>query len=48
MFVCGDACGNTFLTSPRIWIIMKGDKELVGTLGGFDEYVNMVLEDVTE
>jgi U6 snRNA-associated Sm-like protein LSm5 len=32
----------------RIWIIMKGDKELVGTLKGFDDYVNMVLEDVTE
>jgi len=27
---------------------MKGDKELVGTLLGFDDYVNMVLEDVTE
>lgn len=27
---------------------MKSDKELVGTLLGFDDYVNMVLEDVTE
>eukprot|EP00591_Stephanopyxis_turris_P012186 CAMPEP_0195528078 /NCGR_PEP_ID=MMETSP0794_2-20130614/30069_1 /TAXON_ID=515487 /ORGANISM="Stephanopyxis turris, Strain CCMP 815" /LENGTH=64 /DNA_ID=CAMNT_0040659133 /DNA_START=137 /DNA_END=327 /DNA_ORIENTATION=+ len=27
---------------------MKGDKELVGTLIGFDDYVNMVLEDVQE
>lgn len=27
---------------------MKGDKELVGMLRGFDVYVNMVLEDVTE
>lgn len=27
---------------------MKGDKELVGTLRGFDVFVNMVLEDVTE
>ena len=26
----------------RIWIIMKGDKELVGTLRGFDDHVNMV------
>ena len=25
----------------RIWVIMKGDKEVVGTLRGFDEYVNM-------
>ena len=27
---------------------MKNDKELVGTLLGFDDFVNMVLEDVTE
>eukprot|EP00274_Cyanoptyche_gloeocystis_P000769 CAMPEP_0196656992 /NCGR_PEP_ID=MMETSP1086-20130531/21022_1 /TAXON_ID=77921 /ORGANISM="Cyanoptyche gloeocystis , Strain SAG4.97" /LENGTH=63 /DNA_ID=CAMNT_0041989957 /DNA_START=110 /DNA_END=301 /DNA_ORIENTATION=- len=27
---------------------MKSEKELVGTLRGFDDYVNMVLEDVTE
>eukprot|EP01035_Chromulina_nebulosa_P016863 gene16863-22350_t len=27
---------------------MKGDKEIVGTLRGFDEYVNMVLDEVTE
>eukprot|EP00920_Eleutheroschizon_duboscqi_P029544 GHVT01071706.1.p2 GENE.GHVT01071706.1~~GHVT01071706.1.p2 ORF type:complete len:139 (+),score=18.02 GHVT01071706.1:1522-1938(+) len=32
----------------RIWIIMKGDKEVVGTLRGFDDYVNMVLDNVTE
>ncbi|KAJ6692221.1 U6 SNRNA-ASSOCIATED SM-LIKE PROTEIN LSM8 [Salix purpurea] len=32
----------------KIWVIMKGDKELVGTLRGFDVYINMVLEDVTE
>ncbi|GAV81357.1 LSM domain-containing protein [Cephalotus follicularis] len=32
----------------KIWVIMKGDKELVGPLRGFDVYVNMVLEDVTE
>ncbi len=32
----------------KLWIIMKGDKEIVGTLRGFDEYVNMVLDDVTE
>ena len=29
-------------------VIMRGDKELVGTLRGFDMYVNMVLEDVIE
>ena len=27
---------------------MKGDKEIVGTLRGFDDYVNMVLDDVEE
>ncbi|KAL1894144.1 RNA-binding protein lsm5 [Ceratocystis pirilliformis] len=32
----------------RIWVIMKGDKEFTGTLMGFDDYVNMVLEDVIE
>jgi len=32
----------------KIHIIMKGDKEIVGILRGFDDYVNMVLEDVTE
>ncbi|KAH7624950.1 hypothetical protein Ndes2526B_g00323 [Nannochloris sp. 'desiccata'] len=32
----------------KIWVLMRGDKEIVGTLRGFDVYVNMVLEDVTE
>jgi U6 snRNA-associated Sm-like protein LSm5 len=32
----------------KIWVVMKGDKELTGTLRGFDDYVNMVLEDVQE
>ena len=27
---------------------MKSEKEFAGTLVGFDDYVNMVLEDVTE
>ena len=26
----------------KIWILMRNDKEIVGTLRGFDEYVNMV------
>ncbi|PQE34066.1 hypothetical protein CJF32_00002899 [Rutstroemia sp. NJR-2017a WRK4] len=29
----------------KIWVVMK---EFTGTLMGFDDYVNMVLEDVTE
>ncbi|SZF04539.1 unnamed protein product [Blumeria hordei] len=32
----------------KIWVVMKGDKEFTGVLLGFDDYVNMVLEDVTE
>ncbi|ETW87382.1 hypothetical protein HETIRDRAFT_307658 [Heterobasidion irregulare TC 32-1] len=32
----------------RIWVIMKNDREFTGTLLGFDDFVNMVLEDVTE
>lgn len=32
----------------KIWIVLKNEKEFVGTLRGFDDYVNMVLEDVTE
>ncbi|KAI9346829.1 U6 snRNA-associated Sm-like protein LSm5 [Zopfochytrium polystomum] len=32
----------------RIWVLMKNEKEFVGTLLGFDDFVNMVLEDVTE
>ncbi|KAK0536874.1 RNA-binding protein lsm5 [Tilletia horrida] len=31
-----------------IWVILKGNREMVGTLLGFDDYVNMVLENVTE
>ena len=26
----------------KLWVIMRGDKELVGILRGFDEFVNMV------
>ncbi|KAI9296624.1 Sm-like ribonucleoprotein, partial [Neoconidiobolus thromboides FSU 785] len=32
----------------KIWVLMKNDKEFTGVLTGFDDYVNMVLEDVTE
>ncbi|XP_061321074.1 U6 snRNA-associated Sm-like protein LSm5 [Pezoporus flaviventris] len=32
----------------RIHVVMKSDKEVVGTLLGFDDFVNVVLEDVTD
>ena len=32
----------------QIWVLMNGGKEFVGKLIGFDDYVNMVLEDVQE
>ncbi|WFD47102.1 RNA-binding protein lsm5 [Malassezia furfur] len=32
----------------NIWVVMKTQREFVGKLLGFDDYVNMVLEDVTE
>merc|ERR1711944_82894 len=32
----------------KLHIIMRDEKELVGTLQGFDSFVNMVLQDVTE
>lgn len=52
----GDAGGSALLplelidkcVGSKIWVIMKGDKEIVGTLRGIDEFVNMVMEDVTE
>ncbi|GAA6036444.1 hypothetical protein JCM8097_003510 [Rhodosporidiobolus ruineniae] len=35
-------------TGSKVWVIMKTEREFTGTLVGFDDYVNMVLEDVTE
>ena len=32
----------------KIWILMRGTKEVVGTLRGFDDYVNLVLDDAIE
>jgi small nuclear ribonucleoprotein (snRNP)-like protein len=32
----------------NLLLLFQGDKEVIGTLRGFDEYVNMVLDDVTE
>lgn len=32
----------------KLWVVLKNNKEFVGTLRGFDEFVNMVLDDVTE
>jgi U6 snRNA-associated Sm-like protein LSm5 len=35
-------------TGSKIWVLMKSEREYTGTLLGFDDYVNMVLENVTE
>ena len=32
----------------RIHLVTKGEREIVGTLRGFDDYVNVVLEDAEE
>ena len=32
----------------RMRVLMKDEKEIVGTLVGFDEFVNIVMEDVIE
>mmetsp|Transcript_35061 Transcript_35061/g.99742 ORF Transcript_35061/g.99742 Transcript_35061/m.99742 type:complete len:97 (+) Transcript_35061:95-385(+) len=32
----------------QIWILLRGTKEIVGTLRGFDDYVNLVLDDAIE
>lgn len=32
----------------QIWILMRGTKEIVGNLRGFDDYVNLVLDDAVE
>jgi len=32
----------------KIWILLRDATEFVGTLNGYDDYVNIVLEDVTE
>lgn len=32
----------------KLWIIMKSGTEFVGRLQGFDDYVNIVLEEVEE
>jgi U6 snRNA-associated Sm-like protein LSm5 len=32
----------------QIWILMRGSKEVVGTLRGFDDYVNLVLDGAIE
>ena len=39
---------HVLVVTCSVHIVMKTDKELVGTLLGFDDFVNMVLEDVTE
>lgn len=31
----------------RLWLVMKGKREFAGVLRGFDDFFNMVLENVT-
>jgi U6 snRNA-associated Sm-like protein LSm5 len=38
-----DKCINA-----KVWIIMRGNTEFTGILKGYDDFVNLVLEDVTE
>lgn len=38
-----DKCINA-----KVWIIMRGNTEFTGILKGFDDFVNLVLEDVIE
>ena len=32
----------------KVWILLTSDKEISGILTGYDSFVNMVLDDVTE
>lgn len=32
----------------KVWIVMRGEKEFYGTLRGFDEYLNIIMDDVKE
>ena len=32
----------------KVWILMRGQTELVGVLRGFDDFVNLVLDDAVE
>ncbi|EGR32392.1 lsm5 protein, putative, partial [Ichthyophthirius multifiliis] len=32
----------------KIWILLKNNKEVVGTLRGFDDFFNMVLDEAKE
>lgn len=32
----------------KLWVIMQGDKEFYGTLRGFDEFMNIVMDDIKE
>ncbi len=32
----------------NIWVIMQGDKEFYGKMRGFDEYTNLIMDDVKE
>ncbi|OUM53995.1 hypothetical protein BVG19_g3333 [[Candida] boidinii] len=38
-----DKCVNS-----KIWILMTDNREFTGVLNGFDDFVNIILSDVTE
>ena len=43
-----DLSGDPILCYLQVWILLKGDREIEGTLLGFDVFLNMVLGDVTD
>ena len=34
--------------SRKMWVVMKDQREFYGTLAGFDEYMNMLMQDCKE
>ena len=32
----------------EVWVIMRGEREIRGLLAGYDDYVNLVLENIRE
>lgn len=34
--------------NQKVWIILQSNREFTGTLVGFDDFVNVIIEDATE